>query len=275
MERFKTKEEFLNEYGPNWRKTVPQMFPEGMDYLCGLPYSDNIPFRDYHQGWTISHEMLTDAPLPRTLTKEVIENYHKASIPVPSAYEISPCVIDHNPVIKTLSSYPTIETINITRYRLMSELELQQKYPEQYVVDKAKPFLIGLLAFQPEMRAKCGSFLTKEQWDGRIKVHHYGGEQRIRFPLSYGMGDWMWLEEWFIREDYLEIKNTPTSFIDWSDWNGLTNPDHLGAAYLDKKYPLMPGETWYPKLDLNKISYTNKITVTIKIDREQKLNIEL
>jgi len=33
--RFKTKEEFIKEYGNNWRDIVPYHFPNAMDYLLG------------------------------------------------------------------------------------------------------------------------------------------------------------------------------------------------------------------------------------------------
>jgi len=33
--RFKTEQEFINDYGEDWRKEVPKQFPIFMDYLLG------------------------------------------------------------------------------------------------------------------------------------------------------------------------------------------------------------------------------------------------
>ena len=64
--RFKTEEEFLNEFGPHWRNVVScKWHPDGdMDYLFGLVY----PFHDVElnnrclsnfENWFISPDMLT------------------------------------------------------------------------------------------------------------------------------------------------------------------------------------------------------------------------
>jgi len=64
--RFKTKAEFIKEYGSSWRDSNPIYWPEDMDYLFGQPYTygkfvkgtKDIPRRSenrrYGNYWTIS-----------------------------------------------------------------------------------------------------------------------------------------------------------------------------------------------------------------------------
>ena len=40
--RFKTEEEFIQEYGDNWRRTNPVFFSPDMDYLLGIDFVKKI-----------------------------------------------------------------------------------------------------------------------------------------------------------------------------------------------------------------------------------------
>ena len=76
--RFKTKKEFKDEFGKNWRKMVPAGFPIGMDHLLGKDinvaevnmigksYYDDALF--LYKTWNISKEMITK--------KELVVNYN-------------------------------------------------------------------------------------------------------------------------------------------------------------------------------------------------------
>lgn len=50
--RFKTKKEFIKEFGSSWRKKIPYSFTTSMDYLLGTKFNStwDIP-------WSISSEM--------------------------------------------------------------------------------------------------------------------------------------------------------------------------------------------------------------------------
>lgn len=61
--RFKTKEEFIKEYGDNWRDEVECSWTESMDYLFGLTKSQ-LNLLDSQtivnvDGWNISRDMIT------------------------------------------------------------------------------------------------------------------------------------------------------------------------------------------------------------------------
>lgn len=67
--RFKTKEEFETEFGPDWRNRVPMQFVSGMDYLLNQPLIEvNItdPIRfirdDFLKvgSWSVNPQMLME-----------------------------------------------------------------------------------------------------------------------------------------------------------------------------------------------------------------------
>ncbi len=45
--RFKTEEEFINEYGKDWRKVIGFNYTGKMDYLCGLIYEVELSKKEY------------------------------------------------------------------------------------------------------------------------------------------------------------------------------------------------------------------------------------
>lgn len=70
--RFKTEEEFIKEFGKNWRKFIGWNARGAMDYLLGQLIKTPITINSFksflYQGWSISRNMLTEnAPnyLPR------------------------------------------------------------------------------------------------------------------------------------------------------------------------------------------------------------------
>lgn len=61
--RFKTKEEFIKEYGPNWRTAVYYHWVDDMDYLFGVAKSE-LNLLDNQtvisvDGWNVSRGMIT------------------------------------------------------------------------------------------------------------------------------------------------------------------------------------------------------------------------
>jgi hypothetical protein len=70
MYRYKTYEEFIAEFGEQWRRAVPGYFAESMDYLLGKPCPDHV-IKDLFdkkidrsweekdgRGWSISKAMI-------------------------------------------------------------------------------------------------------------------------------------------------------------------------------------------------------------------------
>jgi len=85
--RFKTKEEFIKEYGENWRGAVLFNGNGKMDYLIGKPYPYGIektgcilPIKDdnldasFQKGsWLIYREMLTEIKEPNYKPRKLIK----------------------------------------------------------------------------------------------------------------------------------------------------------------------------------------------------------
>lgn len=61
--RFKTKEEFIKEYGDDWRRQVEHSWVKSMDYLFGLPKNELNLLDSQNSvevdGWTVSRSMIT------------------------------------------------------------------------------------------------------------------------------------------------------------------------------------------------------------------------
>lgn len=68
--RFKTREEFEKQYGPDWKNKLAIHWNHngGMDYLFGQPHDGSEILDSYIDGhlwrWGISEDMLTIDPLP-------------------------------------------------------------------------------------------------------------------------------------------------------------------------------------------------------------------
>jgi hypothetical protein len=82
--RFKTEQEFIDEYGDNWRMDVNWNLYGDMDYLFGLPLPKSFKYENFDEksydteqkfgikspngdsDWSINKKMLTDKPLPKS-----------------------------------------------------------------------------------------------------------------------------------------------------------------------------------------------------------------
>lgn len=88
--RFKTKKEFLDEFGNRWREVVNFNWDGDMDYLCGR----QLPFDEYiiqkilngqgflrYDGWSIGGRMITKNEIPtpsytpRKIVRTIDEDY--------------------------------------------------------------------------------------------------------------------------------------------------------------------------------------------------------
>ena len=79
--RIKTKKEFEDEFGPNWRERVDYLFPREMDYLLGtvLPKESinlielkqpiQIKKLDANSYWLIGHQMIKEDLLKDKINK--------------------------------------------------------------------------------------------------------------------------------------------------------------------------------------------------------------
>lgn len=77
--RFKTKKEFEDEFGPNWRKVVKWQFPTSMDYLLGSPIRKEYNWLIEHNmdiigysspgSWSISKDMISECALELKINK--------------------------------------------------------------------------------------------------------------------------------------------------------------------------------------------------------------
>ena len=73
--RIRTEQEFLNEFGENWRSTVKAQFPEPMNHLLGIPLDeeDNLRLEQskgnghlHVDGFTISKDMIIPVDFTKT-----------------------------------------------------------------------------------------------------------------------------------------------------------------------------------------------------------------
>ncbi len=78
--RFKTKEEFEEEFGRYWRTAVPMHFTSYMDYLLGRPLSEfkNIGFSQEDllkvDDWSVSPAMLVEINIIKAYNKNIIDD---------------------------------------------------------------------------------------------------------------------------------------------------------------------------------------------------------
>ena len=77
--RFKTREEFFEEFGSSWREVVPCAFVHNMDHLLGQDYPYDLPDKDIKRkdirdvdGFSIS--------MPMLIMKKSIPNYKPKKI---------------------------------------------------------------------------------------------------------------------------------------------------------------------------------------------------
>lgn len=72
--RFKTEQEFLEEFGQDWRGDVRYQWVEAMDYLLGKQIdpdkllSTGRPDLQYYDNFSVSSDMVTSNPLANQLT---------------------------------------------------------------------------------------------------------------------------------------------------------------------------------------------------------------
>jgi len=172
MKRFKTREEFIKEFGSEWMAKVANTWSTNMNNLLGLPWPC-----DAMSGWTISKDMLTEDSLPTPLPKEVVNNYLNAGIPLPSS---------------------TVD-LNKPYMRLMTKEEFMEKYKDKYtVMQDGKIFIVGaeeLLNFNGSMNSFFGKTLTLQEWLSKTKVLPEKNPPRYKIK---GFNDWSWIEEWFV-----------------------------------------------------------------------------
>lgn len=117
--RFKTEQEFKEEFGDDWRKKLKYSWNEigYMDYLFGKDYTKEV-----EKEWCISTDMLTTDPLPeKEVEKEAVKK---------DAY------IDKDDAGKwyvkrlTKGKYRSVNIINNAyRYNILSKGDYQKKYP--------------------------------------------------------------------------------------------------------------------------------------------------
>ncbi len=75
--RIKTKEEFEDEFGKNWRFTVPYNFIRDMDYLLGKPLSKIKGLTFFREGildiddYSIGPEMLVEIDFIKIYNKSI------------------------------------------------------------------------------------------------------------------------------------------------------------------------------------------------------------
>jgi hypothetical protein len=69
--RFKTKEEFIKEFGENWTNKVSYNWHKDMDKYFGQPFLGEIGWRGLDD-WSISMDMLTTKRLPKVLADGTI-----------------------------------------------------------------------------------------------------------------------------------------------------------------------------------------------------------
>lgn len=115
--RFKTEQEFIKEFGEDWRKIVGWTTPNNMDYLFGQYYNDKVIYY-----YTIIPNMLTTDPLPNDpLPKKEKEDAYIDMHDVSDDWEVFQLVGGgYIAVCPSCLAY---------RYNILETEDYQRKYP--------------------------------------------------------------------------------------------------------------------------------------------------
>ena len=151
--RFKTEQEFIDEYGGGWRCNAfvkdDVVWPLTMDYLFGTPHDES----EVKNGWFIYDEMLTEKPLPKAKKLDAYIDHA-----LDSAYVWIVFRRDN----ENEANY--VRYSNLHKYNILSKSEYRAKYPNKLMFKGYEVKVYGEV-----IEVECET-ATKEQVQRFMKV---------------------------------------------------------------------------------------------------------